>query len=128
MDGTRRLGASNTPRTLFSGRCLTVVGHIDGGYTPDVGLRILKFGDVFVCGPPTIDRTVKWMARADSACRIGLVRCLQGLSDSSGCKLMGVIPLMRVSEFRKLGTFLLVAAGPGSAWPNGCHDRIQRVE
>jgi len=87
-----------------------------------------KLGDVFDSGALTRSRMTKRISRGDSAHRVGRVRYPPGLSDCSGCISMGVIPLIRDLEFRKLGTLLFVEPEPGGAWQNGCHDEIQRVE
>lgn len=78
-----------------------------------------KLGDVFDSGALTRSRMTKRISRGDSAHRVGRVRYPPGLSDCSGSISMGVIPLLRDSEFRKLGTFLLVVSQPGVVSPNG---------
>jgi len=66
----------------------------------------------------------KRMARGDSARRVGLVHQSQGLSNCSGKVVGGRWGALG----RRPDAFLPTGLQPGSAWPNGWHDDIQRIE
>jgi len=95
--------------------------------TPPAGFRISEFRYILCSRATARHRRPEWMARADSACQIGLVRYSQCWLTVVVASQRWRLSLVRPSQFRNLGMFLPASPQRQVVWQNGWYQRILRV-